>query len=459
MSLNQDALRILKKTFGERLLLNPKEVLPYGTDASSLFFKPDGVVFPVTKEEVLELLFLADKFNFPLVSRGSGTSTTGSPLPVQGGIVVSFSKMNRILEVVPEERIVRVEPGVLNGDLKRYLRKFELFYPPDPASFAFSTIGGNVATCAGGPRGLKYGTTKDYVLSLEVALLGGNLLKTGPATLKGVVPYNLTSLFVGSEGTLGLIVEIVLKLLPYPQKRKLYLIFSPLETLALELITKTLLRGLTPATAEFVDKTTLKVIKDEVEKKFKASLKLKAVEGLLFVEFDGSHEEVKRETETFEDLVKEQGMAYFSAEKEEDIEVLWEVRRNISPSLFRLGRKKLADDVVVPRKRMSEFLMYLRDLEEAYGIAVASFGHAGDGNFHVNILFNEGEEDRAKSLRERLLKKVLELFGSISGEHGVGFTKRPYVLWELSPLQIEIMQKLKALFDPKGLLNPQIKLP
>lgn len=228
MKLSEPALKALKDLFGEKLLLAEEDILPYGADASSLFFKPEAVVFPETKAEVLELLRLAESFNFPVVARGSGTSTTGSSLPVEGGMVVSFAKMNRILEIVPEERLARVEPGVLNGDLKNYLKKFGLFYPPDPASYAFSTIGGNVATGAGGPRGLKYGTTKDYVLSLEVAL-GGKLLKTGPTTLKGVVPYNLTPLFVGSEGTLGLIVEIVLKLLPLPEKRKLYLVFSLLN--------------------------------------------------------------------------------------------------------------------------------------------------------------------------------------------------------------------------------------
>lgn len=457
--LRKSVLNVLSDVFGKRLLLSEEDILPYGSDASFLFFRPDAVVFPETKAEVLELLDLADKFNFPIVARGSGTSTTGSSLPVKGGIVVSFAKMNRILEVVPEERLARVEPGVLNGDLKNYLKKFGLFYPPDPASYAFSTIGGNVATGAGGPRGLKYGTTKDYVLSLEVALSGGKLLKTGATTLKGVVPYNFTSLFVGSEGTLGLIVEILLKLLPLPEKRKLYLIFSPVESKTLELLTETLLKGLTPASAEFVDKTTFKVIKDKVEEKVRTDQILKNTESLLWVEFDGQMEEVKKDSETFEKILEQNGLSYLSVEKEEDIEVIWEIRRGISPSLFKLGTKKIADDVVVPRKKMVEFLRYLRRLEEESGISIASFGHAGDGNFHVNLLFNEDEEEKVKSIRENLLKKVLEFFGSISGEHGVGYTKRPYVIWELDPIQIELMRKLKALFDPKGLLNPQIKLP
>ncbi|BAU22410.1 FAD-binding protein [Caldimicrobium thiodismutans] len=459
MKLREPALKALKDLFGERLLLAEEDILPYGADASSLFFKPEVVVFPETKAEVSELLRLAESFNFPVVARGSGTSTTGSSLPVEGGMVVSFAKMNRILEIVPEERLARVEPGVLNGDLKNYLKKFGLFYPPDPASYAFSTIGGNVATGAGGPRGLKYGTTKDYVLSLEVALSGGKLLKTGPTTLKGVVPYNLTPLFVGSEGTLGLIVEIVLKLLPLPEKRKLYLVFSPVESKTLELITETLLKGLTPASAEFVDRTTLKVIKEKVEEKVRTDQILKTTESLLWVEFDGRIEEVKRDSGAFEIILEQKGLSFLSADKEEDIEALWEIRRGISPSLFKLGPKKIADDVVVPRRKMVEFLRYLRKLEEESGISIASFGHAGDGNFHVNLLFKEGEEERAKSIRENLLKKVLEFFGSISGEHGIGFSKRPYVVWELDPLQIELMKKLKALFDPKGLLNPHVKLP
>jgi len=454
--LSKEARRHLKELLGDRFLTKEEDLYPYAFDASPLSFSPEAVALPHHKEEVLEILKLSYLYEFPVVSRGSGSATTGSALPIEGGLVLSLARLNRILELNQEERIVRVEPGVLNGDLKRYLRRYGLFYPPDPASFSFSTIGGNVATNAGGPRGLKYGTTKDYVLALVVGLMGGKLLKTGAYTLKGVVPYNLTSLFVGSEGTLGVFLEIVLKVLPLPPQRVLFLAFWEREEAALEAISEALKRGLTPATAEFVDQTTLLALREEVSSLMGEFERLKA---LLFVEFDGKEEEVRVEAELFERLLREFEAPFLKAEKEDEIESLWEIRRSISPALKRLRGKKVADDVTLPRRNLATFLRFLRTLEEEEGVMIAAFGHAGDGNLHVNLLFEEGDEERAQRVRETALRKVLELWGTLSGEHGVGYTKRPYVLWELDPLQLEMMKGIKRLFDPKGLLNPQIKLP
>ncbi|MFN4196421.1 MAG: FAD-binding oxidoreductase [Caldimicrobium sp.] len=457
MSLPKETVFALKKILKDRLLTEDEDLEAYSYDSSPLFFKPSAVALPETKEEVLKILELADKYEFYVVSRGSGTSTTGSALPILGGLVISFTRMNRILELNHDERIVRVQPGVLNGELKRYLKKFGLFYPPDPASYAFSTIGGNVATGAGGPRGLKYGTTKDYVLAMEVALPGGKLLKTGPHTLKGVVPYNFTQLFVGSEGTLGIFVEIVLKLLPLPKKRCLYLIFFTSEDLAIDVLNELLLEGLTPAAAEFVDKTSLKVCEEALEPlKAEAGLSNR-IESLLFLEIDGKVAEVLEDSQFIESFLKTKKISFVKREKEEEIEKLWEIRRNISPLLKKLRSKKISDDIVVPRKKMKEFLGFVRGLEKNYGLYISAFGHLGDGNFHVNILFEN--EEKALEVREAILRKVIELTGTISGEHGIGYLKRSYVSWELDPLQIEFMKKLKKVFDPKGLLNPQIKLP
>lgn len=405
----------------------------------------------------MKILELADKYEFYVISRGSGTATTGSALSTLGGLVISYTKMNRILELNQEERIVRVQPGVLNGELKKYVKKFGLFYPPDPASYAFSTIGGNVATGAGGPKGLKYGTTKDYVLALEVALPGGKLFKTGPYTLKGVVPYNFTHLFVGSEGTLGIFVEIVLKLLPLPKKRCLYLIFFSQEDTAIDLLNELLIEGLTPSAAEFVDKTSLIVCEDKI-----GSLKAEAnvgykVESLLFLEIDGKLAEVIEDGRFIETLLRNKKIPYVKREQEEEIEILFEIRRNISPLLKKLAPQKISDDIVVPRRKIKEFLGFIRDLEKNYELYISVFGHIGDGNFHVNILYEKEEE--ALEVRELILRKVIELMGTISGEHGVGYLKRSYVRWELDPLQIELMKKIKKVFDPKGLFNPQIKLP
>ncbi len=365
--------------------------------------------------------------------------------------------MNRILELNPYERTVRVEPGVLNGELKKYLKKYGLFYPPDPASYAFSTIGGNVATGAGGPRGLKYGTTKDYVLALEVGLPGGKLLKTGPHTLKGVVPYNLTPLFIGSEGTLGVILEIVLKVLPLPEKRALFVLFLPSEIQALEIINELLQKGITPSSAEFIDKTSLKACEESIDQ-LKSQLKINfPLESMLFIEIDGKSLEVLEDLNFLEKYFQENSLIFIKSEIESEIENLWEIRRNLSPSLKKLASKKKADDIVVPRSKMVDFFKFLRELENNFPLFISAFGHAGDGNFHVNLLYEE--EEVAQKVREIILKKVLELNGTISGEHGVGYLKRSYIKWELDPLQLEIMKRIKEIFDPKGLLNPQIKLP
>ncbi|MCS7150296.1 MAG: FAD-binding protein [Caldimicrobium sp.] len=450
---SDQALKELKSLLGKRLLDREEDLYPYAFDASSLTFLPAAVALPETKEEVLEILKLADRYNFAVTPRGSGTATTGSPLSILGGLVVSFARMNRILELNVDDRTVIVEPGVLNGDLKRELKKHRLFYPPDPASYAFSTIGGNVATGAGGPRGLKYGTTKDYVLSLLVGLIGGSRLKTGPGTLKGVVPYNLTPLFVGSEGTLGLFLEIQLKLIPLPEKRVLFLTYFDSEISALALLKDILLKGITPACAEFIDRTSLLALRK------KLSFIDSNTEALLLIEIDGTEREVEDTKERVEKIFRENKVAFERAEEERNIEEMWEVRRSMSPSMRNLGSKKISDDVVVPRRALEEFLMFLRELEKRADFYISAYGHAGDGNFHVNLIYSEGQEEEAKKTREVILSKVLDLAGTLSGEHGVGYTKRNYLLWELDEVQLELMRKIKALFDPKGLLNPHIKIP
>lgn len=444
---------ILKK---ENLLTSEEELLSYSYDASSLIKIPSAVALPEKKEEVVEILRLAQEYKVPVVSRGAGTSTTGSCLAHKGGVIICFSKMNRILEFNEEERIVRVEPGVLNGELNKFLKKYGYFYPPDPASYAFSTIGGNVATGAGGPKGLKYGTTKDYVIALEVVLPGGKILKTGASTLKSVVPYNLTSLFVGSEGTLGVFTEIILKVLPLPPKRILYISTHEKEEEALEIISKLLKKKITPACAEFIDKTSVLAL---LKNNSLDSFKNKNFSSLLYLEIDGEEKILQKEGILIEELYKELGINFEKVDTEKDMEKAWEIRRTLSPSLKLLGEKRLADDVTVPRRFMKELLFKIREIEREEGLYISCFGHAGDGNFHVNILFNPEEEKRAFKVREKILKEVIKFSGTISGEHGIGYLKRSFVNLELSPLQIEIMKKIKKIFDPEGILNPHIKIP
>lgn len=458
--LPRKVLQALKSSLPSDRVKTDQEVLTsYSYDASFIRGIPSVVVFPETEDEVLRILKVADEFVVPVYARGAGTSTTGSCVPVKGGILISFSRMNRILELNQEERIVRVQPGVLNGELNDYLKKFGLFYPPDPASYKYSTIGGNVATGAGGPRCFKYGTTKDYVLALRVALPGGKLLQTAPSTLKFAAGYNLTPIFVGSEGTLGIFTEIVLKVIPLPPKRALFVIPFYEEKLALEFITKLITSGITPACAEFIDKTTLKAISLS---KWSSRLnsRVKGVfEAILLVEVDGDDYQVKLQVDAVKELLKSVKVEFSCSEDPQEMEEMWELRRIISPALRALGEKKISDDIVVPRRYMIDLLEKVRELEARYGLPVCAFGHAGDGNFHINILFSKEQESLARELRLEVIKRVLSLKGTISGEHGIGYAKKPLIRFELDPVNIEVSLKLKQVFDPKGILSPGVKLP
>ncbi len=451
-------LKRLESLFGkDRFLFKESDVLAYSYDSSSIVKIPSAVVFPDVKEEVIEVLRLAQEYKVPVISRGAGTATTGSSLAHAGGIVVCFNRMNRILELNDEERIVRVEPGVLNGELKRFLKRYGFFYPPDPASYAYSTIGGNVATGAGGPKCFKYGTTKDYVLSLEVVLPGGRVLKTAPNTLKAVVFYNITPLFIGSEGTLGVFTEIVLKVIPLPEKNVLFISAHKKEEEPLDIITMLLKQKITPASAEFIDKTSLKALSYSPKKDFLENFS--KANSLLFLELDGEEGAVLKDAKKVEALYNSLRVPYIKAELEDEVEKFWDVRRAISPALKFLGERKISDDVVVPRRYMKKLLFKIRKIERESRLHISCFGHAGDGNFHVNILFDPEKTKLATEIRKNIIREVLFLEGTISGEHGIGYTKRSFVNWELSLLQIEIMKGLKKVFDPEGILNPCIKIP
>jgi len=428
-------------------------------DASRLRGVPEVVFFPETEEDVTKLVKLCFNYRVPIFCRGAGTATTGSSLPMMPAVVISFSKMNRILELNQEERVLRVQPGVLTGKIKEYLRKYQLFYPPDPASYKYSTIGGNVATGAGGPRCFKYGTTRDYVLALRVVLADGRVLKTAPYTLKHSAYYNLTPIFVGSEGTLGIFTEIVLKVVPLPESSYLFLVGFSKEEDALTFINRVIKFGITPSAAEFVDKTTLKALSSFEEARDLIYQLGRNLEALLFLELDGEEEKVRKEVAKVKEFLKEKGLSYLGSGVEPEIESLWEVRRCISPSLRRLGSFKVSDDVTIPRRYSEEFLRFLRRLEGESGIFVCAFGHAGDGNFHVNLITDD-EKKRAtvEELRKKIIKQVLSLGGTSSGEHGIGYTKKTFLSFELDEVQKDLMKKLKKLFDPYGILSPGVKV-
>ncbi len=466
VKLPKEAIKKLENIFPEGRIIfrDSEEICSYFYDSSSVRGIPEVVLFPEKEEEVIEVLKIAENYKIPVTLRGAGTSTTGSSVSQLPGILMVFTRMNKILEINPLERTVVVEPGVVNKELNNVLREYGLFYPPDPASYAFSTIGGNVATSAGGPKGLKYGTTKDYVLNLKVVLPGGHIFYTGKPVLKQAAGYNLTSLMVGSEGTLGVFTKIVLKVLPLPEKRALFLIFFQEETKAFEIMNDLLEKGITPSSAEFVDLRSVKMLaesklSEEIYPPFQEKLETLRPESLLFLELDGYKESVLREKEILEKVLKSAGIFFFYFENEEKMERIWEIRRKLSPVLRRLGEVKLSDDIVIPRRFLAPFVKTLRKIERREGVSIVAFGHAGDGNLHVSIYSSREKKERAKKIREEIIEEVWKYNGTCSGEHGIGILKKEFFAKEYPPLVIEIMKKLKKIFDPSGILNPLVKLP
>jgi glycolate oxidase len=366
--------------------------------------------------------------------------------------VLSTEKMNRILEINREDLTVLVQPGVINGRLQRELERHGLFYPPDPSSLNFCTIGGNVAENAGGARALKYGVTRDYVIGLEAVLPDGRIITTGVKTAKGVVGYDLTRLLVGSEGTLAMITKIRLKVLPLPEDViTLLALFHELEP-AGESVQRIIAEGILPRTLEFLDAETIHAVEN-----YKTIGLPGGTEAMLLIELDGAPSVITCDAERISAICEKLGGEIIMAENESARMKLWEARRAISPALFHISPAKINEDIVVPRSRLAEMLRRLKMLSERTGIRIVSFGHAGDGNIHVNLMVDrekKKEYEKAQKLVEEIFRITLELGGTISGEHGIGLTKRHYISMEIHPAELEIMKKIKQAFDPKNLLNP-----
>ncbi len=443
-----------KEILGPKGLLCEKaDVACYGFDSSGLEAEPHLVTLPEHIEQVRKIARLCNRLQVPVVPRGAGSSTTGSAVPVCGGVVLSFSRMNRILGIDPVELTVRVEPGVVTGVLQEEVEKHGLFYPPDPASLKFCTIGGNVATGAGGARAVKYGVTKDYVRSLKVVLSDGSLIHTGADTAKGVAGYDLTHLFVGSEGTLGIVVEILLRLLPLPEAvGTTAALFDDLEG-AVEAVTCLFISGILPRCVEFLDENTLSV----VSRAFPFDVPRQA-RAFLLLEVDGERYSVKTQLSGLRACLKRAGaIEVLEAKDEKERKRLWEARRSVSPALKGLGYdRKISEDICVPRRAIKAMLSYLKEIQPFYPVDIFSFGHLGDGNLHINLLFNSHELDEQglDDIIKKIMKRCLELGGTISGEHGIGLTKMKYLGFELSSRVIGLERQIKKVFDPKGILNP-----
>ncbi len=438
---------------GHSLLKERPDTACYGFDSSWYEKEPEFVVLPENITQVVKIVRLCAELAVPITPRGAGSATTGAAVPLKGGVVMSFARMNRILHIDSAELTARVEPGVVTGRLQEAVEKVGLFYPPDPASLNFCTIGGNVATGAGGARAVKYGVTKDYVRSLKVVLADGSILDTGAQTAKGVVGYDLTRLFVGSEGTLGIVVEVLLRLIPKPEAvATAVALFQDVKD-AVDCVTCLFSSGLLPCCAEFLDTKTTKAVARLLP--FDVPSEAGA---LILVEVDGVSssvsEQIQRVMKCFSHT---SAITSYTAETSGERARLWQARRSVSPALKGLGFDgKVSEDICVPRKAIKEMLAFLTDLEKRNPVSIFCFGHLGDGNIHVNLLFNHEELDagRLERLIAAIMKKTVTLGGTISGEHGIGISKMQYLPFELSERALELEKGIKQLFDPKGIMNP-----
>jgi glycolate oxidase len=435
-----------------KISTEPEDLVCYGFDASGFQESPAAVVWPGKTEDVVKVMKYAYENSIPVVPRGAGTGMTAGAVPSKGAIIISFEKMNRILEIDSENLNVLCEPGLINGKLQRELKWMDLFYPPDPASMNFCTIGGNVAENAGGPRALKYGVTRDYVMEIEAVLPNGEIITTGVKTSKGVVGYDLVRLLVGSEGTLSVFTKIRLKVLPMPEEVvTLLAAFDNLESSGVA-VSKIISAKIIPRTLEFMDREAIIAVEN-----YKPVGLPEGVEAILLIELDGHPATITKEAEKIADICRNLGAEIEMAEDENARDNLWAARRAISPALYHIKPTKINEDIVIPRNMVSEMLKRLRKLSEESGIKIVNFGHAGDGNIHVNIMVDRKDKEeyqKGLSLVEQIFKDTLSLGGTISGEHGIGLTKAGYIEMEISKKELEIMEAIKKVFDPKNILNP-----
>jgi glycolate dehydrogenase FAD-linked subunit len=449
-----EVLEKLKQIVGaENVLVEPSKVEPYGADAVKEKFPPEAVVFPESTAEMVEILKLANRYLFPVTARGGGVGYTGGAVPVDGGIVIGTDRMNKIIEINVDDLYVVCQPGITTFHLQQAVEKHGLIFPPDPASYKDSYIGGNIAENAGGMRTPKYGVTKHSVLGLEVVTATGEIIRTGGKTVKNVVGFDLTGLMCGSEGLLGIITEATLKLLPMPEATSTVRAnFKTMEE-ACRVLTKFTPEGLLPMAMEVIDKYCI----EAVEGNFAFGLS-KDANAILLVAVDGSREEVEKNAQIIEKIIADNGgFDILRAKSKEEEDKLWDVRRAISPSLMKYGTLKINEDVVVPRSKVPELIARIEEIGRNHNTFVANFGHAGDGNIHVNFMCDRENPESIRRARECVKETFalsVNLGGSISGEHGIGYVKAAYLDMAIDPPTLEIMKAIKKVFDPNGILNP-----
>lgn len=443
----------LSDIFKDRLLTQVDDRVSYSYDASFGQHMPDIVVQVLSSAEVQKTVEIADEFEIPIYPRGASTSLSGGPLPVHGGIVMDFSQWTQKLEIYPDDLIIKVSPGVKTSDIHKLAEQYNLMYAPDPSSSSICTIGGNLAENAGGPRGVKYGVTKDYVIGLEVVTAEGKLIKTGGSTVKNVTGYDLTKLLIGSEGTLGIITEATLRLIPKPlDTMTAMIIFDDLYT-AGKSISKILTAGVRPSKMEILDQNSINKVEDY------AGLNLpRNAAAIILVEVDGDPEVLPKELAVIKKALEEIGVTNIQvAENKEQEQKLWQVRKLVSPAIVTSGYTKISEDATVPLSKIPEMFKKIDEIKNKYNLNIVVFGHAGDGNLHPTINTNMRDTEEVKNVEfavEEIFNYAIELGGTLSGEHGIGTMKKAFMINEVGEDGLAFQKAIKQALDPKNILNP-----
>ncbi|MFP4251542.1 MAG: FAD-binding oxidoreductase [Guyparkeria sp.] len=440
-----------------RLLADAGSTWAYGMDNSRVHHAPGVVVFPESHEEVAEVVRLAHDHGVPVTTRGRGTGTAGGAVPVLGGVVLVTDRMTRVLDFRPEDRLIVVEAGLINAELQRIVGEHGFFWPPDPTSNALCTVGGNLGCNAAGPHAVKYGTSRENVLGLRAVDGRGRTVKAGSQTTKGVVGQDLTRLLIGCEGTLAVITEATLKLTPLPETRRLLRAFYPDMHAASAAVSRVMAQPATPAAIEFIDGNALDLLRRN------SSVDIPASAGaMLMIEVDGDESGIEATVERVVSAARSADTDIAVAQTAAEQQRLWAARKALSPTLRQVAPKKINEDVVVPVSRIPRLIEALDDIARRHAITIVSFGHAGNGNIHVNLLVDPDDPAQmagAEQALDEVFDTVLRLDGTLSGEHGIGLVKRGFVAREIPPDSLDLMRGIKAVFDPTGILNPHKKLP
>lgn len=457
--MKSDLVKQLQSFLPEQsLLTQASDCLAYGYDNSRQHAQALAVALPTTESEVEQIVQACIQFKTPLIARGRGTGTTGATVPIGGGLVVSFERMNKIIRLDAENRYIEVQPGVTNQQVQQCAAEHGLFWAPDPTSAAFCSVGGNLAYNSAGPRAVKYGTCRENTLGLRAVTGNAELIQCGTHTTKGVVGYDLTRLIIGSEGSLALITQATLKLLPLPTaKHTLKATYNSVDAAA-RAVSNIMAQPVTPCALEFMDKNALDMVRD-----YSTAILPTGAAAMLMIEVDGHNDTIVSESNIIKQAAQVKGFLDIElASSKDQASALWQTRKALSPCLRKIAPKKINEDVVVPVSNIPALINGLDKLSKQYHIKIVNFGHAGNGNIHVNLLVNPDDPVEIKSAAQCLndvFDLVLKLNGSLSGEHGVGIEKRDYIYKELGLAEINLMHGIKKLFDHSNILNPCKTLP